>query len=108
MYGLLRSVDNPIPSDIIDLDRTAGGARALAELPARLAGRRLAAGGGIELDLQRDDRKNYANSGGERGALKLDQLERVLGMAAFAHARLELFRSAEASAGLRYDRFHFE
>jgi iron complex outermembrane receptor protein len=108
LYGVLRSVDNPIPSDIIDLDRTAWGARALAELPAQLAGHRLAAGGGIELDMQRDDRKNYANAAGERGALRLDQLERVRAIAAFTHVRLELFRSAEASAGLRYDRFHFE
>lgn len=108
VYGLLRNVDNPIPSDIIELDRTAGGARALAELPALLGGRQLAAGGGLELDLQRDERKNFANTAGQRGALRLDQLEHVRAMAAFTHLRLELFRNAEASVGLRYDRFHFE
>jgi iron complex outermembrane receptor protein len=107
LYGLLRRVDNPIPSDIIDLDRAAGGARVLGELPAQLAGRRIAAGLGFELDLQRDDRKNYANTAGERGALRLDQLEHVRAIAAFTHLRLELFRNAEASAGLRYDRFRF-
>jgi iron complex outermembrane recepter protein len=108
VYGLLRSVDNPIPSDVIALDRTAFGARALAELPAQLGGHRLALGGGFELDFQRDDRQNYANTAGQRGALRLDQLERVRALAAFAHIRLELVRNAEASAGLRYDRFRFE
>jgi iron complex outermembrane receptor protein len=108
VYGVLRRVVNPIPSDIIDLDRTAGGARILAELPAQLAGRRIAVGGGLELDLQRDERKNYANAAGQRGALRLEQLEHVRALAAFTHFTLELFRNAEASAGLRYDRFHFE
>ncbi|HUF49217.1 MAG TPA: TonB-dependent receptor [Longimicrobiales bacterium] len=107
-YGLLRTVDNPIPSDIIVLDRSAFGARALVDVPAQLADRAFGIGGGVELDLQRDDRQNYANSAGGRGALRLDQLERVRATGIFGYARLQLLTTIGISAGLRYDRFHFD
>jgi iron complex outermembrane recepter protein len=106
-YGLLRTVDNPIPSDIIHVDRRAFGGRALLETPFRAAGRQLAAGGGIELDVQTDDRQNYANAAGSRGPLRLDQLERVRGAGAFGYLRVPLTDIADVSAGIRYDNFHF-
>jgi iron complex outermembrane recepter protein len=106
-YGLARSVDNPIPSDIIVLDRNGGGARGLIERPLQLGGRGLSLGGGVEFDVQRDDRRNYANTQGERGALRLDQFETVRSVGGFAHARLELVQAADISAGLRFDHFTF-
>lgn len=106
-YGVLRSVENPIPSDIIDLDRTGWGARALAEAPARVAGRRLSIGGGVEIDMQSDDRQNYRNDVGQRAELRLDQKERVTGGGVFGYFRAELAPGADINAGLRYDRFHF-
>jgi iron complex outermembrane recepter protein len=106
-YGLLRSVDNPIPSDIIHVDRHAYGGRALLEAPLRLAGVNVAAGGGVELDLQTDDRQNYANAAGSRGPLRLDQLERVRAAGVFGYLRVPLAANADASAGVRYDDFHF-
>jgi iron complex outermembrane recepter protein len=106
-YGVLRALENPIPSDVIEVDRTAYGGRALLETPGTVAGVRLAAGGGFEFDMQSDDRQNYANLAGARGALRLDQLERVRGVGAFGYARIGLAASADMSAGLRYDRFHF-
>jgi len=106
-YGLLRSVDNPIPSDIVFVDRTGFGGRALMEAPLTLAGLRLATGGGVELDVQRDDRQNYANAQGERGALRLDQFERVRGAGAFGYLRAALGRASDITGGLRYDHFRF-
>jgi iron complex outermembrane recepter protein len=104
-YGLARAVENPIPSDVIDLDRRAYGGRALIEAPFTLAGTRLAAGGGVELDVQVDERKNFANSAGSRGALRLDQHERVRAGGAYSYLRAVPHDVLDLSAGLRYDRF---
>jgi iron complex outermembrane recepter protein len=106
-YGLARTVDNPIPSDVVFVDRTAYGGRALLEAPAALGAVRVAAGGGIELDVQRDDRQNYANAQGQRGALRLDQYERVRGAGAFGYLRAALATRADITAGVRYDHFDF-
>ncbi|CAN5848225.1 TonB-dependent receptor [soil metagenome] len=106
-YGVLRSLENPIPSDIVVVERTAWGGRALLEAPTTLAGLPTAVGGGLEFDVQKDDRQNYGNTTGSRGALRLDQLERVRGAGAFGYLRLALLDAADVSAGLRYDRFNF-
>jgi iron complex outermembrane recepter protein len=106
-YGVLRTVDNPIPSDIVFVDRTGFGGRALLEAPAQVAGVRLAAGGGVELDVQRDDRQNYANAQGQRGVLRLDQFERVRGAGLFGYLRAALSPVADVTAGARYDHFDF-
>jgi iron complex outermembrane receptor protein len=102
-YGLARSIDNPIPVRYIDLDRKAGGARAVLSrriLPF------LDATAGTEWDAQRDHRLNYENSRGARGTLLLDQREHVTSAAGFA----ELSATAgpvDVLGALRYDRFRF-
>lgn len=106
-YGLTRSVDNPIPSDIIVLDRTGWGARGLGERPLRIGSRGVSLGGGLEFDVQRDDRRNYANAQGERGALRLDQFETVRSLGVFGHTRVEVVPDADVSAGVRFDHFSF-
>jgi iron complex outermembrane recepter protein len=106
-YGLMRTVDNPIPSDIVFVDRTGFGGRALLEAPAQLGAMLMAVGGGIELDVQRDDRQNYANAQGQRGALRLDQFERVRGAGAFGYLRVALSAAADITGGVRYDHFDF-
>ena len=110
-YGGARSLDNPIPVTIIDLDRTTAGLRAVlatgAGDPLGHDRRGIAFAAGAELDLQRDDRRNFANDAGERGPLELDQLERVLALGSFLHVRVPFADRREASAGQRYDRFRF-
>jgi iron complex outermembrane recepter protein len=103
-YGVGRSLDNPIPSDIVAVDRTAFGGRALVEAP--LPGLRLSTGGGAELDVQTDDRRNFANTAGSRGALRLDQRERVRAAGIFGYARLPLGETFDVNAGVRFDHFH--
>src|SRR5688500_2577802 len=80
-YGLARSIDNPIAIRYIDLDRGAGGARAVWTGGLR---RVLRWTGGAEWELQRDHRVNHENLQGERGAELLDQVERVSSLGAFA------------------------
>lgn len=113
LWGVRRSVLNPIPPAVIDLDRWAGGLRALVrkEADSGASARgfdRVGWGAGVEVELQRDDRLNFENDAGERGALTLDQLERVRATGAFVQGSLELGRGVRATAALRYDRFHFE
>jgi iron complex outermembrane receptor protein len=101
-YGLARSIDNPIAIRWIDLDRGAGGARAVwtgAAGPLRWSG-------GGEWELQRDHRVNHENLAGARGAKLLDQVERVTSLGAFA----ELSAGAgpvEVLGALRHDLFRF-
>ncbi|MEJ2539426.1 MAG: TonB-dependent receptor plug domain-containing protein [Gemmatimonadota bacterium] len=102
-WALTRDVNNPIPTSIIDLGRTALGGR-------------LAAGGdagafrwdvGVEVDAQRDDRRNFENENGEEGALTLRQDESVTGVGTFAAGAWNR-GPASVHAALRYDRFSFE
>ncbi|HUF12388.1 MAG TPA: TonB-dependent receptor [Longimicrobiales bacterium] len=111
-YGTARVLDNPIPVSIIELTRAAGGLRGVygldfeADRSGDDAGAMLILG--AELDAQRDDRRNFDNDGGAKGARTLDQLERVQALGLFTHARLPLGTRMDASAGLRFDRFGFD
>ena len=102
-YALARSIDNPIPTAVIDLDRRVGGVRASWAVDAGPL-RWLA---GAEVEGQRDDRLNFANQAGERGARTLDQRERVTSASAFAQGTAAPLPRLEVLAALRYDRFRF-
>jgi iron complex outermembrane receptor protein len=101
-YGLARSIDNPIPTSVIDLDRRVGGVR--ASWSADAGPLRWLAGG--EVEGQRDDRLNFANQAGERGERTLDQRERVTSASAFAQGTASL-GAMEILGAVRYDRFRF-
>ena len=88
LYGVGRALKNPIPGRIVELDRRVGGLR--TEHQFAWAGTRLVTG--LDLDFQRDDRREFANEGlpeGERvgdervfelvqyGAEQVDQEEQV-------------------------------
>lgn len=103
-HGLQRHVDNPIPQRIVVIDREAGGAR--FAISARPVGAlRLSAG--AELQLQRDDRRNFVSLNGSRGADTLDQFERVNNTAVFAQASADLAPSVLLMTGVRFDRIRF-
>ncbi len=107
-YGIQREVANPIPSAVIDLDRTALGVRAILRSSSpEETGVRPRWALGTELDMQLDDRRNHTNSQGERGTLTLDQSERVLGGAVFVQAMIPLTPVLDVMTGLRYDRIQF-
>ncbi|MDT8367932.1 MAG: TonB-dependent receptor [Longimicrobiales bacterium] len=111
-WVLTRSVDNPIPGAVIDLDRTAFGAR----VEQRGGGEDVRWALGIEAQAQDDDRRNFENEGGARGALTLDQTEEVSVLSAFGQLvvgpgvpGLAAEGSGwEAHTALRADRTHFD
>lgn len=99
---LARAIENPIPVSYIDLDRRVGGVR--AALSGGLGALRWSAG--AEAEHQRDDRRNHVNDGGSRGALTLDQRERVTALAGFAQGAAA-FGRVDVLGAVRYDRFRF-
>lgn len=107
LYGIRRTLDNPIPFRIIALDRLAGGVRAVLRGEVGRPERAASWVTGVDLDLQWDDRQNYANEAGERGALALDQDETVTSAGAFAQALFPLAHTLDVAGGLRYDRVRF-
>lgn len=105
-YALRRTLDNPIPTAVIDLARWAGGVRAL--LRARAASPRAPQwAAGLDADLQRDRRVNYQNRAGERGARTLDQRERVRGLGLFGQLVVPATPRLDVLGGLRYDHVGF-
>lgn len=106
-YGVRRELDNPIPTRVIDLKRNGGGVRAALGKEWDVSGRTGRVDFGVEGEFQGDDRRNYANQGGEAGDLQVDQLESVRAMAAFGQLRVPLGARLEGMAALRVDRFNF-
>ncbi|MBR9990284.1 MAG: TonB-dependent receptor plug domain-containing protein, partial [Gemmatimonadetes bacterium] len=104
VHALTRSLENPLPFGVIDLGRTAGGLRALYE--RRLAITAVTAG--LDIEAQRDDRREFANEGGQpSGAARRDQEDRVASIGPFAQARIETGRVG-VMLGARYDAVRFE
>jgi iron complex outermembrane receptor protein len=106
-HALSRNIDNPIPNTIVEIDRDAAGARAALSGTPELLGIHIA--GGAEWQMQRDDRRNFANTPntGARGALTLDQRERVDNTALFLQATSEILSTVDLMAGVRHDRIRF-
>jgi iron complex outermembrane recepter protein len=113
LYAISRSLDNALPFGFIKLDRAAGGVRATWEqqLPALpLAGAVIAPAfiAGIDIEAQRDHRREFANAGGQpSGTARRDQHDRVTGIGPFAQLRAGL-GEVGITAGARYDAVRFE
>ncbi|MGD8748011.1 MAG: TonB-dependent receptor [Balneolaceae bacterium] len=102
-YGIYRDLENPLPFAIIALNRWAGGIRASLEKSWKSLDLKI----GSEIKLQNDDRMEFDNIGNpERGAIQVDQVERVVNEAFFVTGtyHLGLF---DMMGGLRYDRIRF-
>jgi iron complex outermembrane recepter protein len=106
-YVASRDVVNPIPGVIIDFSRTGGGVRSLFRSDQfGPFGVQVAAG--VEADRQRDDRLNFANAAGEKGELRLDQLETVDNFGLFSQVSVRPVEGLTLLGGLRYDWFDFD
>lgn len=106
-WGLTRKLDNPIPPRIILVDRGGGGAR--AELEFTPVGSPVTAIiGGLEMEIQSDDRLEFENNGGSRGDTTLNQDEQVRGLGAFVQGVVELSERWALTLGARYDNVRFK
>jgi iron complex outermembrane receptor protein len=107
VWGIRRELYNPIPGTVVDLDRNAGGLRALAQRSSDTGSGTLGLGLGFEVETQHDDRLNRENNGGQPGITTLDQNETVRGIGLFAQGRFDLPAGLSVIAGLRYDRIRY-
>ena len=106
-HGLQRHVDNPIPQRIVVIDRHAGGVRAALSATPSVGRTALRLSAGAEHQRQRDERFNFANNNGARGAVALDQIELVRNDAVFAQASVDIATRLLLMVGARHDRIRF-
>lgn len=106
-HGLQRTIDNPIPGTIVAIDRRAGGLRVGVDNTRESRERAARIALGAELQMQDDDRRNFTNSAGARGATTLDQRERVRNASVFAQSLADVTPRIRVVGGLRYDRIAF-
>ena len=85
----------------------AGGAAQLAHTLRFGEGRALRLTGGIELDRMVENRQGYINNGGNQGALKRDERNRVDNRDAFVQAGLDASPQWSVTGGVRASRVHF-
>ncbi len=125
IHGVRRSLLNPIPGEIIDLDRVAGGAQLSYGRESQWAMGRLSLLAGADWESQRDKRKEFDNDGLtdedidrfddartfdriRYGELLLRQTERIGGIGAFVRARFWPRPAWSITAGARLDRHSFD
>jgi iron complex outermembrane receptor protein len=101
VFGVKRSLDNPLPFAWIGVERLAGGAR----LDWRLDRDRVAVGLAADGRLQSDDRINANNNNGERGTdTGVDQRERVSGLGLAVTGDFQANERTRLTASVRADR----
>jgi len=101
LFGVKRSLDNPLPFAWIGVERIATGGR----LDWRYGSEEFSLGLAADWRLQVDDRINTENAGGERGQnLRLDQKESIGGLGGSLVGEYRLNRSFAVSGGVRIDR----
>lgn len=104
LYGLTRELENPLPFAYIRLDRKAGGLR--SSLSADVG--QVAVTGGIDVELQSDERGEFNNNNGQPGTQRTrDQTDDITNVGPFVRASIEVTRALVVTAGLRYDRTRF-
>jgi iron complex outermembrane recepter protein len=109
VYGLTRSLDNPLPFAFITLERKGAGARALYSHRADLSGRSLSVTVGADLEHQADERGEFDNVNGQQGSQRSrDQTDRVSAVGPFAQAELAITPRFGMTLGARYDLIQFE
>lgn len=99
LYGVHRSLVNPQTFAYIDLARSAGGVRTTLNWTHLMIG--------VDADLQRDQRKEYATANGSPGAAQRNQTDRVTTVGPFARAQLDVTSQLSVSAGARFDHAEF-
>lgn len=106
-YALSRDFKNALPLFVdrrVDLDRTVkGGALLLVDETSLIRWTF-----GLDVDVQEDQRRNYENLSGLRGALTLKQSETVRTVGPFGQADFDLPGGFGAIAGLRWDWTEFK
>ncbi|HEY0674505.1 MAG TPA: TonB-dependent receptor [Longimicrobiales bacterium] len=104
-YGITRSLENPLPFAYIQLDRKAGGVR--SSVGGDMG--RFALTGGLDVELQADERREFNNDNGEAGTERIrDQTDHIVNVGPFLRLSAQLTEALGVAGGVRYDRTHFD
>ncbi|HEY0305548.1 MAG TPA: TonB-dependent receptor [Longimicrobiales bacterium] len=104
MYGITRSLENPLPFAYITLARKAGGLRSSVNGSVGAA----VMIGGIDIELQEDERDEFNNANGQPGTARTrDQTDRIFNLGPFFRASFDVRSDLTLTAGARYDRTRF-
>jgi iron complex outermembrane recepter protein len=107
VFGLTRDFRNPLPGDVVDVDRLAGGARLAISGGTTRGDVDITIHGGVAVDLQDDDRREYTNDTGEPDVLQQDQAESVKALGLFLQTSLEFNERVTLLGGVRFDAARF-
>jgi iron complex outermembrane receptor protein len=123
IYGVWRSLVNPIPGRWIDLDRAAWGVRSVFSHYKEMTASALQLKIGTDYETQRDTRLEFENNGissdlddldddeiidaAQRGEKRLDQKETVSGIGPFAELEFAWQTKWILTLGGRYDHYIF-
>ena len=106
IYGVRRSLENPLTFAWSELERVAGGLYAQFQMDI---GSTIGFTTGLDLRQLRDDRLRFNNDAGRQGDRTiLDQQENVGSFAVFAGLSTQLSSRIGVSAGVRLDQLQFE
>jgi iron complex outermembrane receptor protein len=108
VYGLVRDFLNPLPGDVVDVDRRSGGARLALGGGTSRSSVDFSLHGGVEADMQDDDRREYTNNAGDPDVLQQNQTESVKSLGLFLQASATFRERVTVLGGLRYDAARFE
>ena len=120
LYGGTRDLDNPLAFRVIDIGRVTYGGSLRARMPARTGAVPHRLGVGLDVQWQDDDRRNFENCNGEptsadcptagteRGAILLDQRERISSIGISVHDEVVLGSRLLVTGAVRADRVRFE
>ncbi len=109
-YGLTRDFLNPLPGDIVDVDRRVGGARLVLSRATTRGDVGIQLLGGAEVGVQNDDRREFGSDfgTGQPEDLNQNQTESVRSAGIFAQTSLSIQERVNVVGGLRYDNVRFE
>ena len=110
-YYVWRDFSNSLPfrgGGAVDLQRFFAGGGISYTRRGSLVGRPNRIVVGLDYDDQDDHRRRFNNELGTRGALTLDQDERVTNTGLFVQDELSLTENVELSFGLRFDEVQFD
>ncbi len=107
IYGIHRSVVNPIIGKIVVLPQYSGGIVASFSSEIKVGPKVLSWNAGIESAARFNNRKNYINDNGQDGSLIINQEEQVIGTGAFLQFVVPVSSRLNLDACLRYDLTYF-
>lgn len=107
LYGVHRSVVNPIIGKIVVLPQNSGGISATFNSVAQLWKKPLEWSAGAEVAMRLNNRENYINNNGLRDSIIIDQNEQVVGTGVFLQALYPATVDLKIHSSLRYDLSYF-